>query len=218
MVALQMYNVIFEDNHLLVVEKPFNMPMQEDSSQDLDLLTYYKQYIKDKYHKPNNVYLGLVHRLDRPTGGICVFAKTSKCASRLSEQIRTNKFSKQYIALVTNYNLKNEDIYIDHLQKNSKTNIVTVNQSGKYCELSYKVLSKNNELAKILVDLKTGRSHQIRVQFASRKQYLFGDQKYNPHSINKQQLALWSYSIKFNHPITKELLEFKLNPPNSFNI
>lgn len=213
-----MYNIIYEDNHLLVVEKPFNMPMQEDNSKDLDLLTYYKKYLKDKYNKPNNVYLGLVHRLDRPTGGICVFAKTSKCASRLSDQIRTNKFHKEYIALVSNNNLLDTNTYIDYLLKDNKTNIVTINPNGKYCELNYHILEKNDKLAKVLVNLITGRSHQIRVQFASRNQWLYGDQKYNPNSKVKQQLALWSYLLRFNHPVTKELLEFKLEPPKEFNL
>ena len=213
-----MYNIIYEDNHLLVVEKPFNMPMQEDNSKDLDLLTYYKKYLKDKYNKPNNVYLGLVHRLDRPTGGICVFAKTSKCASRLSDQIRTNKFHKEYIAIVSNNNLLDTNTYIDYLLKDNKTNIVSINDKGKYCELSYIILKHNKEYAKVLINLKTGRSHQIRVQFASRNQWLYGDQKYNPNSVVKQQLALWSYSIKFYHPISNEIIEFKLDPPKQFNI
>lgn len=211
-----MIKIIYEDNHILVVKKPFNMPMQEDSSKDEDLLSYLKKWLKDKYNKPNNVYLGLVHRLDRPTGGVCIFAKTSKAASRLSDQIRQNKFNKKYLAIVNDYNLKSSDTYIDHLLKDSKTNISKVSKDGKYCELSYEVLAKKDNLAKVLIQLKTGRSHQIRVQFASRKQYLFGDQKYSPIAKKGTQLALWAYSLSFTHPVTKEYLEFKIEPDNCY--
>ncbi len=214
-----MIKVIFEDNHLLVVEKPFNIPMQEDNTKDEDMLTLLKKYLKEKYQKPGNVYLGLVHRLDRPTGGICVFAKTSKAASRLSDQIRLNKIKKQYIAIVEDYKLKDEDTYIDYLLKNNQTNISYVNKDGKYAELSYQVLARKDNLAKVLVDLKTGRSHQIRVQFSSRKQPLFGDQKYN-HNAEKKQLALWAYKLSFLHPTTKEELNFIAPTPDyyPFNI
>ena len=117
-----MINIIYEDNHLLVVEKPINIPVQEDSSKDLDLLSLLKQYIKEKYNKPGNVYLGLIHRLDRPVGGVMVFAKTSKCASRLSEQIRTHKFEKSYYAVVEG-KVDKEGTFKDKLLKDKLFNL-----------------------------------------------------------------------------------------------
>ncbi|MFI3284329.1 MAG: RNA pseudouridine synthase [Erysipelotrichaceae bacterium] len=211
-----MINVVFEDNHLLVVVKPFNVPMQEDSSKDQDMLSLAKAYLKEKYQKPGNVYLGLVHRLDRPTGGICVFAKTSKAAGRLSDQIRRHMMEKQYIAIVENPSLKNEDTLTDYLLKDEKTNIVKVHPKGKYAQLSYRVLKKDKQHAKVLIDLKTGRSHQIRVQFSSRNHPLYGDQKYNPKAINHTQLALWATTLSFQHPTTKENLVFTVQPPDQY--
>ena len=111
-----MINIIYEDNHLLVIEKPVNMPVQKDKSNDKDLLTSLKEYLKEKYHKLGNVYLGLVHRLDRPVGGVMVFAKTSKAASRLSMQIKNQTFKKTYIAVVKG-NIKKEDTFVDNLLK-----------------------------------------------------------------------------------------------------
>ena len=123
-------NIIYEDNHLLVVEKPINIPVQEDSSKDKDLLTILKEYLKEKYNKPGNVYLGLVHRLDRPVGGVMVFAKTSKCASRLSDQIRKNEFNKIYYAVCMN-KINDSGKLEDYLLKDTKTNIVKVDKRGK---------------------------------------------------------------------------------------
>lgn len=125
-----MINIIYEDNHLLVVEKPINIPVQKDSSNDNDLLTMLKTYLKEKYQKPGNVYLGLVHRLDRPVGGIMVFAKTSKAASRLSEQIRNKTFQKTYVAVVHGH-IEKEATFTDKLLKNHQTNITTISSKGK---------------------------------------------------------------------------------------
>lgn len=215
-----MINVIYEDNHLLVVEKPVNVPMQEDSSRDKDLLNMVKDYIKVKYHKPGEAYVGLVHRLDRPVGGICVFAKTSKAASRLSKQITEHSFKKEYYAVVSDNGLKDNGTFEDHLLKNSKTNMVSVNPKGKYANLDYEVLRRKNNLALVHVFLHTGRSHQIRVQFSSRNHALYGDQRYNKTAKVGEQIALWSYSIEFDHPTTKEHLHFVLEPKDiyPFNI
>ena len=210
----QMINIIYEDNHLLVVEKPINIPVQEDNSKDKDLLTMLKEYIKEKYNKPGNVYLGLVHRLDRPTGGIMVFAKTSKCASRLSEQIRTNKMKKEYHAVITGILKDKEGKLEDYLLKDEKTNIVTVNKSGKYSSLTYKVIKEVNNYSLVKINLETGRSHQIRVQFSSRGYPLYGDHKYNKNVKDNETLALYATSLSFYHPITKELLTFNLDVPN----
>lgn len=204
--------IIYEDNHLLVVDKPINVPMQLDNSKDEDMLTSLKKYLKEKYNKSGNVYLGLVHRLDRPVSGVCVFARTSKAASRLSKQISEHSFSKQYLAIVEDNGLKDSDTFEDYLLKDPKTNMSKVDKNGKYAKLSYQALSRKNNLAKVLINLETGRSHQIRVQFSSRNHALWGDQKYNKNAIPNKQIALHSYSISFKHPITNEELTFKSEP------
>ena len=201
--------VIYEDNHLLVVEKPENMPMQEDESKDKDLLNTCKEYIKVKYNKPGNVYLGLVHRLDRPVGGVCVFARTSKAAERLSRMIQDKKaFEKEYLAVVEDNGLKDKDILEDYLLKDPKTNTVKVDKHGKKAELAYEVIKRKDNLALLHVYLKTGRSHQIRVQFSSRNHALWGDQRYNRNAKPGEQIALHSYKLSFNHPVTKEKMTF----------
>ena len=192
-----MIKVIFEDNHLLVVEKPVNILSQGDDTNDKDMVNLLKQYVKEKYNKPGNVYIGLVHRLDRPVGGIMVFAKTSKAASRLSDPVRTKTFKKTYRAVIHGDMNKKEDTLKDYLYKNKKTNMVSVvnkdHKEAKNAELSYKTLDRKDGFSLVEIDLKTGRPHQIRVQFASRKHPLFGDQRY-VQNVNKvgQQIALWS--------------------------
>lgn len=210
-----MNNILYEDNHIIVVEKKINIPVQEDESKDEDLLTIIKKYIKDKYNKPGNVYLGLVHRLDRPVGGVMVFAKTSKAASRLSDQVRTHQISKKYYAVVEG-KLNKEGTLKDKLFKDSKNNIVRVDKNGKDSELSYKLVNTKDNLSLVDIDLKTGRSHQIRVQFSSRNNPLYGDQKYNKGAKVGQQIALFAYSLSFYHPTTKELMTFKLPLPNRY--
>ena len=211
----QMINVIYEDNHIIVVEKPVNIPVQADDSKDLDFLSMIKKYIKDKYNKPGNVYVGLVHRLDRPVGGIMVFAKTSKAASRLSEQVRLNKIKKVYHAVIEGKPLK-EGHLEDYLLKDSKTNTTKVNKSGKLSILDYKLISTVENLSLVKVFLKTGRSHQIRVQFSSRNLPLYGDQRYNKNAKVGQQIALYATSLSFEHPTTKENLTFELELPNKY--
>lgn len=200
--------IIYEDNHLLVVEKPVNVPMQLDSSNDEDLLSVCKQYLKEKYNKPGEVYLGLVHRLDRPVGGVCVFARTSKAASRLSKQIQNHEFKKQYLAVVEDNNLKDKGTFEDNLLKDHKTNMVKVDPKGKPSSLDYEVLKRKDNLALVKINLHTGRSHQIRVQFSSRNHPLWGDQRYNKKAVIGQQIALWSYSIELMHPTRNEKMIF----------
>ena len=217
-----MIKVIYEDNHLLVVVKPINVPVQEDDSKDLDFLTMLKNYIKEKYNKPGNVYLGLVHRLDRPVGGIMVFAKTSKSASRLSEQVRSHQMKKEYHAVVLN-KVTNNGTFIDKLLKDNNKNIVRIDENGKEAILEYELIDYKNNMSLVKIDLKTGRSHQIRVQFASRNYPLYGDQKYNNSSKVGEQIALYATRLSFFHPITKELLTFTTELPtkhpwNIFNI
>ncbi|MBQ9036100.1 MAG: RluA family pseudouridine synthase [Erysipelotrichaceae bacterium] len=211
-------NIIYEDNHLLVVEKPVNIPVQADDSNDPDLLTMLKDYLKEKYDKPGNVYLGLVHRLDRPVGGVMVFAKTSKAASRLSKVVAERKLQKTYLAIVEGNNIKKKDTLEDYLIKNSKTNTVTVTSQdkGKHASLDYELLNTKDNLNLVKVNLHTGRSHQIRVQFSSRNMPLWGDQRYNKNAKIHQQIALWSHILSFPHPITKEVLTFTSEPPNNY--
>ena len=208
-------DILYEDNHLLVVEKPINVPVQEDNSKDKDMLTILKEYLKVKYNKPGNVYLGLVHRLDRPVGGVMVFAKTSKCASRLSDQIRLNKFNKIYNAVVEG-TIKEEDKLTDYLLKDTKNNIVRVDKNGKESVLYYRKIKTIDNLNLIEIKLETGRSHQIRVQMSHNGNPLFGDQKYNKNSKVGEQLALYAKKLEFYHPITNELLTFEIDLPNRY--
>ena len=208
-------NIVYEDNHLLVVEKPINIPVQEDSSKDKDLLTILKEYIKVKYNKPGNVYLGLVHRLDRPVGGIMVFAKTSKAASRLSDQIRTKTFKKIYNAVVIG-KINESGTLIDKLLKDTKNNIVKVDDDGKESILNYKLLKYKDNLSLVEIELLTGRSHQIRVQMSHFGYPLYGDQKYNVNALIGQQIALFACKIEFEHPTTHKLLTFSLPLPDRY--
>jgi 23S rRNA pseudouridine1911/1915/1917 synthase len=215
------YNIkiIFEDNHLLVVEKPINVPTQEDSTGDKDLLTILKEDLKIRHNKPGNVFLGLVHRLDRPVGGIMVFAKTSKAASRLSEQIRNKNFRKVYLAVIHGSPKESSGTLMNYLLKDNTTNIVSVVEAdvdgAKQASLDYEVLKSKDNLSLIRINLHTGRSHQIRVQFAASGNPLYGDQKYGA-GLNKpgQQIALWAEQISFEHPTTKEGLVFTCKHPD----
>ena len=212
-----MIDIIFEDNHLLVVEKPANIPVQEDNSKDRDMLNLLKAYLKEKYNKPGNVYLGLVHRLDRPVGGVMVFAKTSKAANRLSKQIQNNEWNKTYYTIVEGKMEPAHGTLIDYLKKDSKTNTVTVtdDKNGKYAELDYQVFGYKDSLSLLKIKLKTGRSHQIRVQLSSRGFPIWGDQRYNKNSKPGQQIALWSQQLSFDHPISKKNVSFTSELPNS---
>jgi 23S rRNA pseudouridine1911/1915/1917 synthase len=211
----------YEDNHLLFVDKPVNIPVQEDESKDQDLLSYLKEDIKVRYQKPGNVYLALTHRLDRPVGGVMVYAKTSKAASRLSDQFRRNAVGKQYLAVVRGTPAKKSDTLVDYLFKDRRKNKVhTANPSNKQAKkasLDYKVLGTKKGFSLLLIRLHTGRPHQIRVQLSSRGWPLYGDQKYG-QKVNKpgQQIALWSYELTIEHPTKKEELSIRSEPPKQF--
>ena len=213
--------VLYEDNHLLVVQKPVNMPVQEDQSRDKDLLTLLKEDIKIRYQKPGNVYLGLVHRLDRPVGGVITFAKTSKAASRLSDIIRRQVYDRRYLAVVRGIPAKEKGILEHYLVKNHRENVVhTVsrnNQNAKKAILEYEIIGKTKGLSLLSIKLHTGRSHQIRVQLAAMGCPLFGDQKYG-QKLNRhgQQIGLWAHSLKFEHPTKKEILTIQSDPPNEY--
>ena len=205
-------NVLYEDNHIIVVEKKPNILCQGDNTKDLDLLTIIKQYIKEKYNKPGNVYLGLVHRLDRPVGGIMVYAKTSKAASRLSDIIRKHEMQKEYLLVCTG-DLKDEGIMEDYIERLDTKSIISNDKNGKYAKLEYKVLHRLDNLNLVKVDLITGRHHQIRLQFASRNCPLYGDQLYGLQ--DKKQIALFCYHLSFKHPVKDEIMDFKLIPKGS---
>lgn len=210
-------NVIYEDNHIIVVEKPVNIPSQQDKTNDIDMLTLIKEYIKEKYNKPGNVYLGLVHRLDRPVGGIMVFAKTSKAAARLSESIRNKEFNKCYLVIADGKFDTKTGVLEDYLLKNERTNTSKVVKEGtknaKFARLEYEVVKYNEEinLSVLKIKLDTGRHHQIRLQLASRNHSICGDQKYGTRGRGKQ-ISLWAYKLEFPHPITKEMMSFEKEP------
>ena len=210
-----MNDVIYEDNHIIVVYKKINVPVCEDESKDEDLLTIIKKYLKDKYNKPGNVYVGLVHRLDRPVSGIMVFAKTSKAASRLSEQVRNNSLKKTYMAVLCGKAKEKEELK-DKLLKDSKANIVKVDKNGKEAVLDYELVKYKDNLSLVKINLKTGRSHQIRVQFSSRNLPLYGDNKYNKNAKVGEQIALFAKKLEFIHPTTKEKMVFELDLPSRY--
>ncbi len=205
-------NILYEDNHIIVIVKEPNMLVQKDKTEDLDLSSIIKQYIKKKYNKPGNVYLGLVHRLDRPVGGIMIFAKTSKAASRLSEDFKTNKVKKSYLALVHG-NTKEYETLSDYLTKDETTNTskVTSKDAGKLAVLEYKKLSYKNGFSLLEINLKTGRHHQIRVQLSNINHPIYGDQRYGKDKVGIQ-IHLYSHKLEFIHPVKKELMSFIYYP------
>lgn len=205
-----MIKVLYEDNHIIVVVKDYNIPVQEDSSKDEDMLTLIKKYLKEKYNKPGNVFLGLVHRLDRPVGGVMVFAKTSKAASRLSNEIRLNKIEKRYMALVHNHT-KDKEVLKDKLLKNEKTNTSYVDDKGKESILEYNLIEYRGNKSLLDINLITGRHHQIRVQLSHHGYPIYGDQKYGIDKVGIQ-IHLWAYKLKFKHPTKDEIMEFVYYP------
>jgi len=213
-------NILFEDNHMLVVEKLPNMLTQSDITGDEDLLTLLKDDLKRRHNKPGKVYLGLVHRLDRPVGGVMVFAKTSKAASRLSEQIRNGELDKSYMAVLHGELKQSSGTLVNYLVKDNEANTVRVTHSpeeGKKASLDYFLKGSKDGLSLVGIKLHTGRSHQIRVQFAAIGHPLYGDQKYGA-SLNKpgMQLALWSTEIGFMHPTLRQYVSFRSSPPSIY--
>ena len=209
-------DIVYEDNHLLVIIKPHNIGVQEDESKDDDLLNLLKNYIKVRDNKPGNVFLGLVHRLDRPTGGVMVFAKTSKCASRLTEQLKNKEMKKAYLCVVLGKPNQDKARLNCYLVKDSKTNTVNLATKSDYgakeAILDYEVLDTKSNVSLIKVNLLTGRSHQIRVQMSKQNQTpIYGDFKYGDKA-HGGNLALWAYELKFKHPTTQKPMIFKVLP------
>lgn len=205
-------DILYEDNHLIVVNKPYNIPVQKDSSNDRDLDTLIKNYLKEKYHKPGNVYLGLIHRLDRPVSGVMVFAKTSKAAKRLSEQIQKHLFHKTYLAVVNGKTLKRAKL-IDKISK-EKNNFKSYidEENGKESILEYQLLEYNleNNLSLLKINLLTGRHHQIRLQLSNQNYPIYGDNWYGLKE--KAPIHLISYKLEFLHPVTQEKMTFTVKP------
>lgn len=208
--------ILFEDNHIIVVVKPHNIAVQADESGDLDMLTIIKNFIKKRDNKPGNVFLGLVHRLDRPTGGVMVFAKTSKAASRLGEQLKKHELHKNYLCIINGKPQLAKNRLVAYLKKDEKTNTVHLSpkleQGAKEAILEYKVVDSNDKFSLVEVDLVTGRSHQIRVQMAEQLNCpLVADFKYGDKD-HKGNLNLWAYKLSFVHPVTKQAMKFIAEP------
>ncbi|GFN30733.1 RluA family pseudouridine synthase [Paenibacillus xylaniclasticus] len=211
--------ILFEDNHLLVVVKPPGIPSQEDDSGDPDMLTLLKEDLKIRYNKPGNVFLGLVHRLDRPVGGAMLFAKTSKAASRLSEAVRSREFGKTYMAVVHGSPSSSSGTLRHWMRKDNKRNVSTTFDKpvadAKEAVLDYAVITSSSGLSLVAIKLHTGRSHQIRAQMAAIGCPLYGDAKYGAPSKrcdSHSSVLLWSTSVAVPHPVTKERLIFRSVP------
>lgn len=211
--------VLLEDNHLIVCVKPSGILSQAGEMDIPDMVNILKGYLKEKYNKPGNVYLGLVHRLDLNVSGVMVFAKTSKAASRLSEQIKSHSFTKKYLAIVKGVFNSNEGFLEDYIRKDEKLRqaFLANSKTGKLAKLQYSVLGTNiiDEDVYSLVDINllSGRFHQIRFQFANAGHPLLKDTKYGKMIENKDFfIGLYSYQIEFNHPVTKEELVFNHKP------
>ena len=209
--------ILHEDNHIIVVLKPQNEPCCPDESRDNNLLDCVKEYLKVTYKKEGNAYAGLIHRLDRPTGGVMVYAKTSKAASRMSEAMRSGGFEKRYLAVLCGAPHKDKAILENYLRKNSINNTVYVctqtEADAKYAALDYEIREKKDGLSLAEINLHTGRTHQIRVQFAAINTPVYGDMRYGGEKAQKGKLALWAYSLRFTHPVTGENMRFIALPP-----
>lgn len=208
-------NILYEDNHIIVVEKPVNILSQSDITGDIDMLSLVKDYIKSKYNKEGNVYVGLIHRLDRPVGGLMVFAKTSKAAKRLNEEIKNKRFIKTYLTLLEG-NLKASGRLTNYLYKDNNRISKVVDKDfkdAKEAVLEYEVVKyfKEEDKTLVKVNLITGRHHQIRLQFSNIGYPVYGDQRYS-NTNNKIQIYLYAYKLSFKHPVKDEILEFKLLP------
>ena len=213
-----MNRIIYEDNHLIAVTKRSGEIVQGDKTGDKPLSEEIKSYLKTKYKKPGNVFLGIIHRLDRPTSGIVLFAKTSKSLSRMNELFKNKKVQKTYFAVTEDMPNKEKGVIISLLKKNQKQNksYITKLDDGKKSELEYELIEKLQNYFLIKVKPKTGRHHQIRVQLSSIGCKIKGDVKYGAKRANKDKsICLHSYSISFVHPVKNELINLKCDFPKN---
>lgn len=209
--------ILYEDNHLLVVDKPAGLLSQEDHTSNPDVLTVCKTYIKKAYNKPGDVWLGLVHRLDQPVSGVMILARTSKAASRLSEEIRNHRIKKIYRALVYGMTPPSATL-VHYLQKDKRSNTVSAyssNRKGaKRSELSFSTIKQNAHYSVIEIDLKTGRPHQIRVQLEKEGHPIWGDYKYAEEGTGPgKELALRAVRMEVKHPTQDEIMTFEAPMP-----
>lgn len=217
-------DILYEDRDVLVCVKPFGMPVQGDKSRDIDLLSYLKNHIFEEENLEEEPYLAMVHRLDRPVGGVMVFAKTQKAAANLSDQVQDGSMIKFYQAIVTGEFSSEVGKMEDYLLKDGKNNTAKIVEKGtkgaKKAVLEYEVLdvfeTDEGVFSYVLIALLTGRHHQIRVQMASRNAGIYGDTKYNPRFTKQkkkyQQIALFATRLEFEHPETGEHMVFKTEP------
>ncbi|WP_296634433.1 RluA family pseudouridine synthase [Polaribacter sp.] len=215
----QNLQVLFEDNHLIIVNKRSGDITQGDKTGDKPLSDVVKEYIKDKYNKTGNVYLGLVHRLDRPTSGVIIFARTSKALERLNKMLRDKEIHKTYWAVVKHYPKKEKVTLINYLKKNPKNNKSSVFQKeiegSKKAILHYSTLKKLDNYALLEIDLETGRHHQIRAQLSNIGYPIKGDLKYGFNRSNKDgSIHLHARKIEFIHPVAKEKISILAPTPN----
>ncbi len=205
-----MCNVVYEDNHLLVVIKPPNLLTQADATGDDDLLSQMKRYIKEKYEKPGDVYLGLVHRMDRPVGGLLCLARTSKAAARLSKQVSTHEMAREYLA-ITEGNLPPSGTLRNYLIKDEAQNMVSAVKEGtlgsQLAVLHFDCLDQRENTSLCHIRLETGRAHQIRVQMASSGHPLLSDARYG-HGMPGKQIALWGAKLTLTHPTLGGIMTF----------
>lgn len=218
-----MLEVLYEDNHLIIVNKKTSDIIQGDKTGDTPLSEIIKEYLKDKYKKPGNVFTGVVHRLDRPVSGAVIFAKTSKALSRLNKMFEAKEVKKIYWAVVNNLPPKPEDTIVHHLVRNQAKNKSTAYdhalKGSKEASLSYKVLSSSDNYHLLQIELHTGRHHQIRSQLAKIGCYIKGDLKYGfPRSNPNAGIHLHARKISFIHPVSKEEIKVTAPLPNKDNL
>ncbi len=209
---------LFEDNHLLTLNKPAGLLSQSDSTGNRDVVTLAKEHIKRKYSKPRNVYIGLVHRLDRPTSGAMVLARTSKAARRLSQAFRERSVKKKYIALVEGV-LTGSGVMEDYLHKEAdRAYVIKEKEQGKYASLRWNAIESNGEATLVSIELITGRAHQIRCQFSDRGFPVLGDLRYGARQgfQGRDQIALHCQSLRFLHPVRKTSMEVETAFPSSW--
>ena len=211
-----MLEVLYEDNHLIAINKKSGDIVQGDKTGDAPLSDFVKSYIKKKYNKPGEVFLGTIHRLDRPTSGVVLYARTSKALSRMNEQFREKQVQKTYWAVVDNSPPNTSGTLENYLQKNQKQNksYITKNEGGKHAILDYKLLKKLDNFFHLEIQPKTGRHHQIRVQLAHIGSIIKGDLKYGAKRSNKDaSIHLLAQKLEFKHPVTKENITIVAPPP-----